>query len=130
MSFSIPDSISFKALKEFAQQAGESHEEPLYDGLTESEVKELAMETLRGMTRKCKDPMVEKCIMLAIAMSWVRWHTEMAQQIMPEVQSSDDEAPANFATCLLRVAGKALAIYTRARDISMENHLILSHNED
>ncbi len=130
MSFSIPDSISFKALKEFAQKAGESHEEPLYDGLTESEVKELAMETLRGMTRKCKDPMVEKCIMLAIAMSWVRWHTEMAQQIMPEVHSSDDEAPANFATCLLRDAGKAQAIYTLARDISMDNDFILSHDED
>jgi len=47
------------------------------------------METLRGMTRKCKDPMVEKCMMLAMAMSWVKWHTDLAQEIMPATADSD-----------------------------------------
>lgn len=134
MTSSIPDSISSEALEAFAKKAEETEqctcEEPLYDGLTASEVRALAMETLRGMSRKCKDPMVEKCIMLAISMSWVKWHTEMAQDIMPEVHSSDDEAPAHFATCLLRDAGKAQAIYTLARDISMDNDFILNNDED
>ena len=134
MTSSIPDSISSEALEAFAKKAEEAEQctcnEPLYDGLTATEVQELAMETLRGMTRKCKDPMVEKCVILAIAMSWVRWHTDMAQQIMPEVKGSDDEAPAHFATCLLRDAGKAQAIYTLAHDISMDNDFILSNDDE
>ena len=102
MTSSIPDSVSMSDLEQFAKNAATPEEERLYDGLTQSEVEELAMETLRGMTRKCKDPMVEKCVMLAIAASWIRWHTEMAQQIMPDTADSDaKEAATEFATCLL-----------------------------
>ena len=132
MTSSIPDSISSEALEAFAKKAEEAEQctcdKPLYDGLTASEVQELAMETLRGMTRKCKDPMVEKCMMLAVAMSWVKWHTEMAQHAMLDVNTLDDEAPAHFATCLLRDAGKAQAVYTLVHDISMDNDFILGPN--
>jgi len=134
MTSSIPDSISSEALEAFAKKAEESEqctcEEPLYDGLTGAEVRALAMQTLRDLSSKCKDPMVEKCIMLAISMSWIQWHTEMAQDIMPEVNGPNDEAPAHFATCLLRDAGKAQAIYTLTRDISMDNDFILDPEKD
>ena len=133
MTSSIPDSISTDALLRLQVDAEPdfvpaepSAEKPLYDGLTQDEVQELAMETLRGMSRKCKDPMVEKCIMLAIAMSWIKWHTDMAQEIMPTTADSDkSEAATEFATCLLRDAGKAQAIYTLAHDIGMDNDFIL-----
>ena len=118
-------------LESFAKNAATPVEERLYDGLTATEVQELAMETLRGMSRKCKDPMVEKCMMLAIAMSWIRWHTDMAQEIMPATADSDTgEAAAEFATCLLRDAGKAQAIYTLAHDIGMDNDFILGLTSD
>jgi len=76
MTSSIPDSVSMSDLESYAKKAATPVEKPLYDGLTETEVQELAMETLRGMSKKCKDPMVEKCMMLAVAASWIRWHTE------------------------------------------------------
>ena len=67
MTSSIPDAISTDALLRLQVNAEPdfvpaepSKEKPLYDGLTETEVQELAMETLRGMSKKCKDPMVEK----------------------------------------------------------------------
>lgn len=139
-SSSIPDSISRDELLRIQVNAEPdfvpaepTDEKRLYDGLTATEVQELAMETLRGMSRKCKDPMVEKCMMLAIAISWVRWHTEMAQGVMPATADSakSDEA-AEFASCLLRDAGKAQAIYTLVHDIGMDNDFILGSesNED
>ena len=70
------------------------------------------------MSRKCKDPMVEKCIMLAITMSWIKWHTELAQSVMPDVTGPNSEKVTEFATCLLRDAGKAQAVYTLVHDIS------------
>ena len=134
MTQSVPDSISMSDLESFAKNAASPVEEKrLYDGLTATEVQKLAMETLRGMSRKCKDPMVEKCVMLAIAMSWIQWHTECGQEIMPTTADPDKCAEATeFATCLLRDAGKAQAIYTLAHDISMDNDFILGldHNED
>ena len=131
MTSSIPDSVSMSDLESFAKNAATPVEERLYDGLTATEVQELAMETLRGMSRKCKDPMVEKCMMLAMAMSWIKWHTEMAQEIMPATADSDTgEAAAEFATCLLRDAGKAQAIYTLAHDIGMDNDFILGLTSD
>ena len=137
-SSSIPDAISRDELLRIQVNAEPdfvpaepSAEKPLYDGLTKTQVEELAMETLRGMTRKCKDPMVEKRMMLAMAMSWVRWHTEMAQQAMPAASDSEtSEAATEFATCLLRDAGKAQAIYTLVHDIGMDNDFILGCNED
>ena len=138
MTSSIPDSISTDELLRLQVNAEAdfvpaepSAEKPLYDGLTKKEVEELAMKTLRGMSKKCKDPMVEKCIMLAIAASWIQWHTEMAQQIMPDTADSDTkEAATEFATCLLRDAGKAQAIYTLVHDISMDNDFILGSTSD
>ena len=132
MTSSIPDSVSMSDLESFAKNAASPVEEKrLYDGLTATEVQELAMETLRGMSRKCKDPMVEKCMMLAMAMSWIKWHTEMAQEIMPATADSDKCAEATeFATCLLRDAGKAQAIYTLAHDIGMDNDFILGLTSD
>jgi len=139
MTSSIPDSISTDALLRLQVNAEPdfvpaepSVEKPLYDGLTAIEVQELAMETLRGMNRKCKDPMVEKCMMLAMAMSWIKWHTDFAQDIMSEVSGPKGEAATEFATCLLRDAGKAQAIYTLVRDIGMDNDFILGldQNED
>ena len=138
MTSSIPDSISTDELLRLQVNAEAdyvpaeaSEEERLYDGLTETEVGELAMETLRGMSKKCKDPMVEKCIMLAIAASWIQWHTEMAQQIMPDTADSDaKEAATEFATCLLRDAGKAQAVYTLVHDIAMDNDFISGVTED
>jgi len=59
MTQSVPDSVSMSDLESYAKKAATPVEKPLYDGLTETEVQELAMETLRGMSRKCKDPMVE-----------------------------------------------------------------------
>jgi len=133
MTSSIPDSISKDALLRLQVNAEPDFvpaetpvEETLYDGLTATEVQKLAMETLRGMSRKCKDPMVEKCMMLAMAMSWVKWHTDLAQDIMSEVSGSNGEAATEFATCLLRDAGKAQAIYTLVHDISMDNDFILN----
>jgi hypothetical protein len=130
MTQSVPNSVSMSELEQFAKNAKPSVEEPLYDGLTATEVGELAMETLRGMTRKCKDPMVEKCMMLAMAMSWVTWHTDLAQDIMSDVSGPNDEAATKFATCLLRDAGKAQAIYTLVHDISMDNDFILGSESD
>ena len=133
MTQSVPNSVSMSDLEQFAKNAATSEQERLYDGLTQSEVEELAMETLRGMSRKCKDPMVEKCMMLAIAMSWIKWHTDLAQEIMPATADSDkSEEATEFATCLLRDAGKAQAIYTLAHDIGMDNDFILGldQNED
>ena len=138
MTSSIPDAISTDELLRIQVNAEadfvpaeHSVEKPLYDGLTATEVQELAMETLRGMSRKCKDPMVEKCMMLAIAASWIRWHTEMAQEIMPATAESDKgEQATEFATCLLRDAGKAQAIYTLVHDISMDNDFITGDNQD
>ena len=138
MTSSIPDSISTDALLRLQVNAEAdfvpaepSAEEPLYDGLTKNEVEELAMETLRSMSRKCKDPMVEKCIMLAIAASWIGWHTEMAQQVMPDTADSDaKEAATEFASCLLRDAGKAQAIYTLVHDIGMDNDFVLGSTLD
>ena len=134
MTQSVPDSISMSDLESFAKNAATPVEKPLYDGLTATEVQELAMETLRGMSRKCKDPMVEKCMMLAIAMSWVKWHTEMAQQAMTVagVDCKTGIEATEFVTCLLRDAGKAQAIYTLVHDIGMDNDFILGldQNED
>ena len=133
MTSSIPDSVSMSDLESFAKKAATPVEQPLYDGLTATEVQELAMETLRGMSRKCKDPMVEKCVMLAIAMSWIKWHTEMGQEIMPATADPKKEKEATeFSTCLLRDAGKAQGIYTLAHDIGMDNDFILGFesNED
>ena len=135
-SSSIPDAISRDELLKIQVNAEPdfvpaepSKEEPLYDGLTETEVQDLAMETLRGMSKKCKDPMVEKCMMLAMAASWIRWHTEMAQQAMPATADCDQaEQATEFVTCLLRDAGKAQAIYTLVRDISMDNDFITGDN--
>ena len=136
MTSSIPDSISTDALLKLQVNAEPdfvpaepADEKRLYDGLTATEVQELAMETLRGMSRKCKDPMVEKCMMLAMAMSWIKWHTELAQEIMPATADPDkDEEATEFATALLRDAGKAQAIYTLAHDIGMDNDFILDLN--
>ena len=138
MTSSIPDSISTDELLRIQVNAEPdfvpaepSVEKPLYDGLTQAQVEELAMETLRGMTKKCKDPMVEKCMMLAVAASWIRWHTEMAQQAMPATADSDKaEQATEFATCLLRDAGKAQAIYTLVHDIGMDNDFILGIDQD
>ena len=137
MTSSIPDSISTDELLRLQVNAEADYvpaeapdQERLYDGLTQSEVEELAMETLRGMSRKCKDPMVEKCIMLAITMSWIKWHTELAQHVMPDVFGSNSEKATDFATCLLRDAGKAQAVYTLVHDISMDNDFILGPNPD
>lgn len=130
MTQSVPDSVSMSDLEQFAKNVATSEEERLYDGLAQSEVEELAMETLRGMSRKCKDPMVEKCIMLAITMSWIKWHTELAQAVMTDVSGPDSEKATEFATCLLRDAGKAQAIYTLVHDIGMDNDFILGCNED
>lgn len=98
MTQSVPDSVSMADLKQFAKNAESPVEEPLYDGLTATEVQKLAMETLNGMTRKCKDPMVEKCMMLAMAMSWVISHTNTAQDIMSEVSGPNGEAATEFST--------------------------------
>jgi len=131
MTSSIPDSISSADLESYAKKAATPVEEAIYDGLTATEVQKLAMETLRGVTRKCKDPMVEKCMMLAMAMSWVKWHTEMAQEVMPATADSDKaEAATEFSTCLLRDAGKAQAIYTLVHDIGMDNDFILGLDQD
>ena len=130
MTQSVPDSISMSDLESFAKNAATPVEEKrLYDGLTATEVQELAMETLRGMTRKCKDPMVEKCMMLAMAMSWIKWHTELAQLAMKDASDpAKGEQATEFATCLLRDAGKAQAIYTLVHDISMDNDFITGDN--
>jgi hypothetical protein len=138
MTSSIPDAISTDELLRIQVNAEPdfvpaepSVEKPLYDGLTATEVQELAMETLRGMSRKCKDPMVEKCMMLAMAASWIRWHTEMAQQVMPSTSDSEKgEEATEFATCCLRDAGKAQAIYTLVHDIGMDNDFILGIDQD
>ena len=131
MTSSIPDSVSMSDLESFAKNAATPVERPIYDGLTESEVQELAMETLRGMSRKCKDPMVEKCVMLAIAMSWIKWHTNLAQEIMPATaDSAKSEEATEFATCLLRDAGKAQAIYTLVHDIGMDNDFLQGFDQD
>ena len=140
MTSSIPDAISTDELLRIQVNAEAdfvpaepTDEKRLYDGLTATEVQELAMETLRGMSRKCKDPMVEKCMMLAMAMSWIKWHTEIAQEIMPATADSDKcEKATEFVTCLLRDAGKAQAIDTLVHDIGMDNDFILGldHNED
>ena len=132
MTQSVPDSISMSDLESFAKNAATPVEEKrLYDGLTAIEVQELAMETLRGLSRKCKDPMVEKCMMLAMAMSWIKWHTDLAQEIMPATADSDkSEEATEFATCLLRDAGKAQAIYTLVHDIGMDNDFILGLDQN
>ena len=132
MTQSVPDSISMSDLESFAKNAATPVEEKrLYDGLTATEVQELAMETLRGLSRKCKDPMVEKCMMLAMAMSWIKWHTDLAQEIMPATADSDkSEEATEFATCLLRDAGKAQAIYTLVHDIGMDNDFILGLDQN
>ena len=132
MTQSVPDSISMSDLESFAKNAATPVEEKrLYDGLTASEVQELAMETLRGLSRKCKDPMVEKCMMLAMAMSWIKWHTDVAQEIMPASADADkSEEATEFATCLLRDAGKAQAIYTLVHDIGMDNDFILGLDQN
>ena len=132
MTQSVPDSISMSDLESFAKNAATPVEEKrLYDGLTAIEVQELAMETLRSLSRKCKDPMVEKCMMLAMAMSWIKWHTDLAQEIMPASADSDkSEEATEFATCLLRDAGKAQAIYTLVHDIGMDNDFILGLDQN
>lgn len=131
MTSSVPDSVSMSDLESFAKNAATPVERPIYDGLTATEVQELAMETLRGMSRKCKDPMVEKCMMLAMAMSWIKWHTNLAQEIMPATaDSAKSEEATEFATCLLRDAGKAQAIYTLVHDIGMDNDFILGNDQD
>jgi len=129
MTSSIPDSVSMSDLEKFSKKAQAPVQKPLYNGLTKDEVEELAMKTLRDMSRKCNDPMVEKCMMLAISASWVRWHTEMAQEAMPATADSDSdksEGATDFATCLLRDAGKAQAIYTLVRDIIMDNDFVMN----
>jgi hypothetical protein len=131
MTQSVPDSVSLSDLEAFAKKAATETEPRLYDGLTATEVQELAMETLRGMSRKCKDPMVEKCMMLAMAMSWIKWHTELAQGVMPATSdSSKSEEATDFATALLRDAGKAQAIYMLVHDIGMDNDFILGLDQD
>ncbi len=132
MTQSVPDSVSMSDLESYAKKAATPVEKPLYDGLTETEVQELAMETLRGMSRKCKDPMVEKCMMLAMAASWIRWHTDLAQEAMTVagVDCETGKAATEFVTCLLRDAGKAQAIYTLVHDISMDNDFITGDNQD
>ena len=117
MTSSIPDAISTDELLRIQVNAEPdfvptepSKEKPLYDDLTQAQVQELAMETLRGMTRKRKDPMVEKCMMLAMAASWIQWHTDLAQLAMQDASDSDKGQQATeFATCLLLAAilGKA-----------------------
>ena len=136
-SSSIPNAIStdeLLRLKVNAQPdfvpAETSVEEHLYDGLTAHQVQELAMETLRGMSKKCCDPMVEKCMMLAMAMSWVKWHTELGQLAMADSCGPNAEEATEFATCLLRDAGKAQAIYGLVHDIAMDNDFILGFNQD
>jgi hypothetical protein len=42
------------------------------------------------------------------------------------VSGPNGEAATEFATCLLRDAGKAQAIYTLVHDISMDNDFILN----
>ena len=137
MTSSIPDAISKDALLRLQVNAEADFvpaeatvEERLYDGLTATEVQELAMETLRGMSRKCKDPMVEKCMMLAMAMSWINWHSELAAVAMQDVSGPKGEEATEFATCLLRDAGKAQAIYTLVHDVGMDNDFILGPNPD
>lgn len=132
MTKSVPDSISMSDLESFAKNATTPVEERrLYDGLTATEVQELAMETLRGMFRKCKDPMVEKCMMLAVAASWIRWQTELSQLAMQDASDPDKgEQASEFAICLLRDAGKAQAIYTLVHDISMDNDFITGNNQN
>ena len=138
MTSSIPDAISTDELLRLQVNAEADYvpaepteEKRLYDGLTATEVQELAMATLNAMSDKCKDPMVEKCMMLAMAVSWIKWHTELSQLAMQDVSDpAKGEQATEFATCLLRDAGKAQAIYTLVHDIQMDNDFVLGLDQD
>ena len=121
-SSSIPDSISKDALLALQVNAEADfvpHEEqPLYDGLTQSEVEELAFKTLRKAATVCKDPMLMKVILLSVTYSWIAMHSEMSEAAMGD---NDTEA----AVCLARDGGKAQAIYQIAQSIGFDNDFTL-----
>ena len=121
-SSSIPDSISKDALLALQVNAEADfvpHEEqPLYDGLTQSEVEELAFKTLRDAAAICNDPMLMKVILLSIDYSWIVDHSEMALRAM-----ADNETEASLH--LGRDGGKAQAIYQIAQSIGFENDFTL-----
>jgi hypothetical protein len=117
-SSSIPDSISKDALLALQVNAEADFvpedQKPLYDGLTQSEVEELAFKTLRDASKICKDPMLMKVIHLSIDYSWIAMHSELSEAAM-----ADNETEA--AVCLARDGGKAQALYQIAQSIGFEN---------
>ena len=121
-SSSIPDSISKDALLALQVNAEAdyvpSEEESLYDGLTQSEVEELAFKTLRDVTKTCNDPMIIKVILLSIIHQWITLHSELSIQAM-----KDNEHEA--AVCLARDGGKAQALYQIAHSIGFDNDFTL-----
>ena len=121
-SSSIPDSISKDALLALQVNAEADFvpedQEPLYDGLTQSEVEELAFKTLRDAAAICNDPMLMKVILLSIDYSWIAMHSEMSIHAMKD---NDTEA----AVCLARDGGKAQSLYQIAHSIRFDNDFTL-----
>jgi len=118
MTSSIPDSISKDDLLALQVNAEPdfvpAEETGMYDGLTQSQVEELAFNTLKEAHAICSDPMLSKVLMLSLAHSWIEMHSIMALDAM-----KDEEH-----VCALHIArdgGKCQDLYQIVHSISFPN---------
>ena len=101
----LPDSISYADLQKLADTAkeAEAKEKPLYSGLTEEEVWEIADEGLTLISKKCSHPIGHKVATLIVLNNMYDWHKSIADQLQ-----KDGEYDAALAWS--RDAGKFQAI--------------------
>ena len=108
----LPNSISTADLQKLADAAKENSPEirtdeevetPLFGGLTEEEVWEVADEGLTLIQEKCNHPIGHKVAALVVINNMINWHNGMAEGMMKDGQF-------DCAAGWLKDAGKFQAI--------------------
>ena len=119
MSTSVPDGISFADLQALAKDAPDdsaivSTNGP-FNGLSETELKDLVNTWLNNMHEACPDPMFAKAILWRIVDNMIGWHTE-------SVKHQLEAGETDTAVCWLRDAGKFQAIGNILQTINVGPH--------
>lgn len=105
----VPDQISMSdlvALSETAreEEAAKKIQGP-FDGLTESQVKELVLESIDKMEDTCGHPMAAKETISILLQRLASWHANVAENLVSDEESRD------MGLGWSRDAGKFQAIY-------------------
>jgi len=119
MSTSVPDGISFADLQALAKDAPDdsaivSTNGP-FNGLSETELKDLVNTWLNNMHEACPDPMFAKAILWRIVDNMIGWHTESSKH---QLEAGETDAAVSW----LRDAGKFQAIGNILQTINVGPH--------